>query len=273
VQEVLGAGMFLLVDQAHYAISGDAVEGGQLMALYNPDTYNSCANYSGSIAVSPSPAVTGQSANTIYLGYGPQSVTLTASVPIGFPPYTYSWSPGSATTNSITVGPTVSTAYTVTIKNAFDCVATVSQTIAVKDIRDGDKNKVFICHNGNSISVSVNAVPAHLAHGDQLGNCEASSSTARSIVNEENKIMNMTTIYPNPSSDRSFIRINSQGDEQINIEVYDVTGKTVIKPAYKKLKAGTQLIELDTRDLNNGVYFIQINGSNTRWTMKLLVLH
>lgn len=36
--------------------------------------------------------------------------------------------------------------------------------------------KVTICHregNGGShaITVSVNAVPAHLAHGDKLGNC------------------------------------------------------------------------------------------------------
>lgn len=36
VQEILGPGMFLTVDQAHYAIAGAVVEGGQLMALYNP---------------------------------------------------------------------------------------------------------------------------------------------------------------------------------------------------------------------------------------------
>ncbi|MBK7606974.1 MAG: T9SS type A sorting domain-containing protein [Saprospiraceae bacterium] len=36
-QSILGPGMFLLVDQAHYAIPGDAVEGGQILALYNPD--------------------------------------------------------------------------------------------------------------------------------------------------------------------------------------------------------------------------------------------
>lgn len=39
VQEILGAGQFLLVDQAHYPVSGDQVEGGQLLALFNPDTY------------------------------------------------------------------------------------------------------------------------------------------------------------------------------------------------------------------------------------------
>ncbi len=39
-QAILGPGKFLFVDQAHYAVSGQAVEGGQLLALYNPDTYN-----------------------------------------------------------------------------------------------------------------------------------------------------------------------------------------------------------------------------------------
>lgn len=40
-QEVLGPGMFLVVDQAHYPYAGPAVEGGQLMAFFNPDTYHS----------------------------------------------------------------------------------------------------------------------------------------------------------------------------------------------------------------------------------------
>lgn len=36
VQEILGPGMHLFVDQAHYGISAPIVEGGQLLALYNP---------------------------------------------------------------------------------------------------------------------------------------------------------------------------------------------------------------------------------------------
>ena len=41
MQDILGAGMFMVADQAHYSIAGDIVEGGQLLTLYNPDTYNS----------------------------------------------------------------------------------------------------------------------------------------------------------------------------------------------------------------------------------------
>ena len=41
VQEILGAGQFLLYDQAHYAIAGEVVQGGQLLAFYNPATADS----------------------------------------------------------------------------------------------------------------------------------------------------------------------------------------------------------------------------------------
>jgi hypothetical protein len=40
VQNILGPGMFLLADQAHYPIPGEVVEGGQLLAFYNPLAIN-----------------------------------------------------------------------------------------------------------------------------------------------------------------------------------------------------------------------------------------
>jgi hypothetical protein len=92
-------------------------------------------------------------------------------------------------------------------------------------------------------------------------------------MNEEDKITNMTTLTPNPANDKSFISINPQIDEQINIVVYDISGKTVLNPAYKNLKAGNQLIELNTSSLINGVYFVQIKGGYTTSTLKLLVMH
>jgi hypothetical protein len=33
--------------------------------------------------------------------------------------------------------------------------------------------KVLICHKGETIEVSQSAVPAHLAHGDRIGSCDA----------------------------------------------------------------------------------------------------
>jgi len=40
------------------------------------------------------------------------------------------------------------------------------------DYCDDDNKKVYVCHNGNTLCVSVNAIRAHLDHGDELGQCD-----------------------------------------------------------------------------------------------------
>ena len=69
------------------------------------------------------------SPNTIYIGYGGSSVTLTAQVTSSLEPntYVYKWTtgspagPGFATTQSITVSPSATTTYFVSIKDANGC--------------------------------------------------------------------------------------------------------------------------------------------------------
>jgi hypothetical protein len=270
MQDILGAGMFLVVDQAHYGIAGEVVEGGQFLALYNPDTYAACSNYTGNITVSPTPAVQGQQANTIFLGYGPQSLQLTASVATGFPPYTYAWSTG-ATGNMITVSPDSTTTYTVIIKNAFGCADTVKQTVYVKDIRDGSKNKVFVCHNGHTQSISVNAVPAHLALNDQLGACDnARISTTEPVAIDQQPA---AILYPNPSHNKATISFELVKDEMISITVINIDGKVVMKQLNKAARAGKQQIDLSTASLQEGTYFVLLTHGATTSKMKLVVIH
>lgn len=274
VQEILGAGMFLLVDQAHYPRGGEFAEGGQLMALYNPDTYNTCSSYTGKITVNPSPTVAGQKANTIYLGYGTQSVSLTAAPDAQtFPPYSYSWSNGGSS-NSIMVSPDATTEYTVTIRNAFGCAIQVKQTIDVIDIRDGEKNKVFICHNGHVQSVSVNAVPAHLAHGDQLGSCELESSRNAKLPTrtEQGVSLEQTVIYPNPVHNAAKISIALEKDATVNVRVMSMDGKVVIAPVQKKLSAGRQVIDINTSSLRQGNYFVEVSTGNQVTRKKIIVI-
>ncbi len=52
-QSILGPGYFLMVDQAHYSIPGDAYEGGQLLTMFNPDTYNAAMGAGPSSSQSP----------------------------------------------------------------------------------------------------------------------------------------------------------------------------------------------------------------------------
>ncbi|MGA7934700.1 MAG: esterase-like activity of phytase family protein, partial [Kovacikia sp.] len=47
-QNILGPGWFLMDVQAHYANGTELVEGGQLLALFNPDTYRAAVDYNNS---------------------------------------------------------------------------------------------------------------------------------------------------------------------------------------------------------------------------------
>jgi secreted PhoX family phosphatase len=52
-EKILGPGMFLIVDQAHYAQPGGLVEGGQLLAMFNPATKNAFLGAAPSSSQSP----------------------------------------------------------------------------------------------------------------------------------------------------------------------------------------------------------------------------
>lgn len=54
-------------------------------------------------------------------------------------------------------------------KLAIACV--LSSSVFFTANRGTANDKVTICHNNHEITVSINALPAHQAHGDQIGSC------------------------------------------------------------------------------------------------------
>lgn len=48
------------------------------------------------------------------------------------------------------------------------------------------RDKVTVCHNGNTIEVSANALQAHLDHGDVEGSCETLSDRGLTFSNGSN---------------------------------------------------------------------------------------
>jgi len=134
------------------------------------------------VAVSRSDTTdTNAPANTIVLGYGAQSLTLTASDAASGSISSYTWSPAaglSTTSGAVTqFTPTAAGSYTFAVQasNQNACSAAGSVTIPVIDARCGDGNKVKVCkkagHSSHEICVSPNAVPAHLKKDATLGSC------------------------------------------------------------------------------------------------------
>jgi hypothetical protein len=240
-----------------------------------------------SIAVTPSSTVcTNGPVTDIYLGYGPQSATMTASVNGGAAGYSYSWSPSTNLSNASIANPVFTPTtggtytYTVTVTHPNGCTSSCSVTFCVKDVRvpGTDGKKIYICHippedptNVQTISVSINAVPTHVcAHGgDKLGKCDdlcgAASKGLVTIVSSNELEIQAT---PNPFVNNLHIRILSNTYDYADISVYDVNGKLAEK--LNRQPMGTDLVIGKT--LRAGIYFVEVRNGNATEKIKVVKL-
>jgi uncharacterized lipoprotein YddW (UPF0748 family) len=128
----------------------------------------------------------GLPANTIALGYGAQSVTLTATDSAANGGATsFSWSPAAGLSNasgavtSFTPSAPGTFTFTAQAMSETGCPAAATVTIPVIDARC-ENDKVLVCNKTGSSSnpsaqlcIAPNAVAAHLRKGDTLGACGA----------------------------------------------------------------------------------------------------
>jgi len=231
------------------------------------------------ITVTPSTTIyTGGNVNTFYLGYGAQSVTLTAENPDAV---SFAWNsvPGLKNTASAsaTFTPTMAGTYTftVTANNSDECTAGASVTIIVIDARAGKKsNKVILCHKGQKTEVGLNEVQIHLAHGDQLGACAISIPNARIATALKEEMPVGLTIYPNPSKGNTAIEFTTAKAGHFELSVYDLKGTRVKTVAKGKAKENRFFsYELDAATLANGIYVIKLITEKETLTQRLVVSH
>ncbi|MCD6062644.1 MAG: C-terminal target protein, partial [Flavipsychrobacter sp.] len=224
------------------------------------------AAITANISVSPVITVTNGQPYTIYLGLGPQSVTLSASVSGGTAPYSYSWTNVTSTASSVSVSPTTTKTYTLTVTDAKGCNKTATKTITVIDIRSGN-NKVMLCHNGKSQAINVNSAQSHLNHGDYPGNCNTGNKSSEPNESEEDTdehepetntaleqiIVKEISLYPNPS-DGSFTLQLPAGDKQAQILITDMLGKVI----ERRVVMGMNTIGFELGHVAKGAYNIHV---------------
>ncbi|WP_207534539.1 T9SS type A sorting domain-containing protein [Desertivirga arenae] len=195
--------------------------------------------------------------NTLYLGYGSSSLSLTAVPDGGTAPYTYTWSNGEIASS---IKATQAGTYSVVISDAKGCQTTASIDIRVEDVRCGNNNdKVLLCHNGTNICVSSSAVKAHLAHGDNLGSCVSAGTLAIATNNESKDDLHEKkfTVYPNPVSSTLHFKLDNivMGAKA---EIYNLNGSEALR---LPLLSGPEVV-IPVADLASGTYILRIiNGT------------
>jgi len=219
----------------------------------------------------------------IYFGYGPHSATLNANVTGGNGSYTYAWT-GSYLSCSTCPGPTFTPTapgtYTISVTASAigQGSTTCSITFCVQDVIDPDNsNKVLLCHvppgnpaNAHTISISANAVPAHLANhpGDHLGPCGQSCQPERADVEIIAGVgHDAIEIYPNPFSATSTIEFTLTNDDGATLELFTATGVKVATLFKGNVEANrTNTVNFDGTSLADGVYLYRLVTSTDTYT-------
>jgi hypothetical protein len=230
------------------------------------------SSLSSSISVTPSNnTYTGGVPTNIYLGYGPQSATLNGTA-TGGTGFSYSWSPSAGLSCSNCQNPVFTPtaegnySYTVTATNSNGCVTKSTVTFCVLDIKaTNGNNKVYICHNGNTLSISSSAVPAHLGNhdDDKLGACGQScgsigktSFTVTDIIEEKEAQLQEVNVYPNPNTGLFTVEI-PHAFENSEVLIMDMTGKTI-----ERRTASEGRMQFDISGFAKGIYIVTVKSGD-----------
>lgn len=77
------------------------------------------------------------------------------------------------------------------------------------------------------------------------------------------------SVYPNPNNGEFNIKMSSQSNQDINVQVFDIRGREVLRQTLENTGAINQAIRLD--NVQSGMYILNVNDGNRKLTKKLIV--
>ncbi|MBP8034508.1 MAG: T9SS type A sorting domain-containing protein [Bacteroidia bacterium] len=271
-----------------YAMVGGVNVNASSPTYYADVTVNGCSSFPRTVitvTVNPLPSVLSQTVSKTCSGSSNGSIALTLNNPSS---YSYTWSPNVSTTYSATS--LAAGVYTVQIDN-MGCVNTQTYNVTQHPIYNVPVNIVggnilnfndgyvggttfqwLDCNNGNApISGAVNAQFTPTVSGSYalvVTDVCASTSTCTSILItgiSENSLLNNITLQPNPAS--TYFTLGNVA-EGTSVNVIDVTGKVVIS---NSVIATDKTMTIETSNLSNGIYVIQLKNNGAVAQKKLVI--
>jgi len=89
------------------------------------------------------------------------------------------------------------------------------------------------------------------------------NSVFESMLDESN-----ITVFPNPTSDLIAIQLSEASHQNIQVELFDVTGKLVNR---SQINQGSTIAYFDTKTLYAGEYLLVFNHEGQKLTRRIIV--
>jgi hypothetical protein len=140
--------------------------------------------------------------------------------------------------------------------------------------KDNDKKDgIAICHNGQSMCLPVEAIAAHLAHGDKLGAC---ATVAKSNARVEKVVKYVQelglTIYPNPAHGKTNIEFTMVQQGSYRLAIYDLKGVLLADLAAGDAESNQFFsFQLDAKAYPVGVYLVRLTTDKEVLTKRLFI--
>jgi hypothetical protein len=89
---------------------------------------------------------------------------------------------------------------------------------------------------------------------------------------EEADHVNEINIFPNPSDEKTFIRVDMNQTAEVSIQISDMSGKIILTNNFG-LMSGTNTLQVNTAILQAGIYIATIYAGDQMKTEKIQVIH
>jgi hypothetical protein len=109
-------------------------------------------------------------------------------------------------------------------------------------------------------------------HGRGMWECDISGLGESATPGPAQTVQPMTLrIYGNPASDRTSIRYGTRRPGRIHLAIYDAQGREVKKVLDEQNYGYLGTVDVDVRDLPNGVYFARLSSGGDERSAKLVI--
>lgn len=131
------------------------------------------------------------------------------------------------------------------------------------------------------LDLSLNSNNASLTNFTLLGNKSnfvngalgfyTDPSLVTSVNNSQDN--NTLQLYPNPIENLATVTFIAENTEVIAINIYDNQGKQVSSNQYQNLAIGANELKINTKDLQSGVYIVELKTSTKVSKTKAIIIH